>query len=295
MTNYYEFKRSAANFNISIDDSEKDLSRSVFVGLGFGVFLKDRLVCAFPKYPNDASMFESYKEALSTLSTINLSFKKIALYQFIKNKQYFAVKGSNRSKYMLANRLKCLSQGQEHDLHCAKSQIKVYFEDTNSFFNVGSLDKVGKHFSFIPVIVFNHGLFSPELQALCIPILSFLGKGDYMCGNWVIQQYTSNRMLLVDYFPKHMRYGREIRQVIYSDELKLLSRKYNYTLNRDEAYLIGERWIKKSLFYGDAINFDWFGQEHGFYLKDNNDQTQRFLSDTVSDKSTVMTFSDNIN
>lgn len=281
---YLEQKRSFANFNIFIKDNGQDISNSIYIGRAFGLFSGADLICSFPMYPKNHSHFQDYKDSLRLLLAEYGDVKKIAIYQCNFTRKYFALRLSNRAKYCLTSRLNSLINGMMYDLELPHSAINMYFEDETERHSIGSVFLNRDKFEFIPIICFNNDLFTQEVKIACVPICSFLGDGDYTEGYWYTSNEEGSRELLLKIFPKQRAYGRQIKKISYHYDKQVERTKEALKLFSKECYLINGRMVKKTLIIGDSINFDWFGQEHGFFLNGDQGQLLRFIPDSTSNK-----------
>ena len=291
---YQEYKQSAKSFNIHINDDNRDIADSIFIDVVIVLKKNNIPVCAFPLNPNDNRFQENYMRAFTQFCEKNdYTMQKLGMYRLQGSNQYFVVKSSYRSKYALPQRILKLSKGIQHNNNGHKVQLDIFFEDLSDTTNIGSYIIQDNAFCFSPIIVFNYDLFKQsDIYTFSVQVASFIGDGEFTSGNWNFNTNSKYRTLKVIDFPKYATWDRSIQTMIFLHDKKIISKKSNLSLNRNEAYFINTYSIRKSLLLGDVIDFDWFGQEEGFVIFDENGRQYRLYPNNISNVGEVHPFKD---
>lgn len=285
LTQYQDYKNLIKDFNIEVDDSGEDLSHAVFMGCAFGLFKDGILICTFPYFPQNVSDTSEYRTTLNRMYFMYGDLKRVALY-FLKDKQMFVAVEKNKRAHINLEIRDAVRDNIEHKKYrkCYPTTIRLHFEDIGHTEAIGVLKTFGKKFSFMPVLVFNSELFTPEIQVSFVPVAAFIGNGDILAGTKYITKVRKLRMFQIEYFPKHLKFGREIRDMISFYDLiihEILTKRSPRSL---ECIFVNNRFVKKSIFMGEEINFDWFGREFGYWLTCQDGRVLRLYSESYTDK-----------
>ncbi|MDD2944369.1 MAG: hypothetical protein PHG15_00865 [Acinetobacter sp.] len=285
LTQYQDYKNLLKDSKIDIDDSDEDLSNSIFVGCTLGLFDGADLICTFPYFPQNVSDTSEYRTTVNRMYFMHGVIKRVALY-FLKNKnQYFAVVKNKRAQINLEIRdAKRDNIEKKKDTKLHPTTIKIHFEDKEFRDAFGVLKTFGRRFSFLPILVFNADKCTAEIKQAFIPIAAYLGDGDLLTGMWYISKYRHLRMFKIEYFPEHLKYGRTINDIMCFYDLmisEILTKRSRKSL---ESVFVNNRFVKKSIFMGDPINYDWFGREFGFWIRSDDGRVLRLYSESYTDK-----------
>lgn len=285
LTQYQDYKNQLKDSNIEIDDSGVDLSNAIFVGCAFGLFQGTDLVCTFPFYPQKITDINEYRTTLTRMYFMHGELKRVALY-FLKNKnQYFAVVKNKRAQINLEIRdAKRDNIEKKKDAKQHPTTIKVHFEDTKFRDSFGVLKTFGKRFSFLPIIVFDCDKCTDDIKQAFIPVAAYLGDGDLLTGMWYISKYRRLRMFKIEYFPEHLRFGRTINDIMCFYDLMFTEIMTKRPRKSQEMLFVNNRFVKKSIFMGEPITYDWFGREFGYWLRSDDGRVLRLYSESYTDK-----------
>lgn len=285
LTQYQDYKNQLKDSGIVIDDSGEDLSNSVFIGCALGLFNESELICTFPYFPQDISNTNEYRTTIHRMYFMHGEIKRVALYFRKHENQFFAVVKNKRAQLNLDIRdAKRDNIEKKRDAKVRPTTIQIHFEDKTFRDSIGVLKTFGKRFSFLPIITFNSEKFTQEIKQSFIPIAAYLGNGDLMTGMWYISKYRRLRMFQIDYFPEHLKFGRDIKDIMCFYDLMLSEILTKRSQKSQETIFVNNRFVKKSIFMGDPINYDWFGREFGYWINSDDGRVLRLYSESYTDK-----------
>lgn len=285
LTQYQDYKNQLQDSRIEIDDSGEDLSNAVFIGCAFGLFDDKDLICTFPYFPQHLSDISEYRTTLNRMYFMLGTMKRVALYYLKSKQQFIAIEKNKRAHINLEIRDAIRDNiSDKKDTKQRPTTIKVHFEDKEFRDAFGVLKTFGKRFSFLPIFIFNSAKCTSEIKQAFIPVAAYLGDGDILTGMWYISKYRRLRMFKIEYFPEHLKFGRTINDIISFYDLMLSEILTKRSRKSLESIFVNNRFVKKSIFMGEPINYDWFGREFGFWIRSEDGRVLRLYSESYTDK-----------
>ena len=295
-TKYQDYKMDLLTHNITIDDSGVDLSKAIYISCCYGLYIEGNLVVTFPYFSEQISENADYKEVVNKIYGQYGQVRRVALYMLSDTKQFFAVPKIKRALINFDNRDRSRDQIDNKVTKTYPATIKISFEDITNNYSFGVLHKNKKSFTFMPMIIFNSELCSPNIRQGFFALAPYLKSGDLVTGNWYLDMshsYNNTRMFKITHFPAHLKHNREIHDIPCFYDYLIHHNLSKTSLKRNEHFFFNDRAIKKSIFIGEPINFDWFGREFGYWIKGAENQVLRLYSGSYTDKGISPNLKDN--